>query len=99
MMIIRTTIFDFYKEKYINLTDLAHSMGVSVSQIYRVRSGKRKINQKFIIGAKKAFPEYRFDDLFYLDAGPPPVNTINNNTRPRSFLGRQLVAQAEYIEE
>jgi len=42
-------------------------MGLSVSQVYRVREGKRSINQKFIIGAKKAFPNYRLDDLFYLD--------------------------------
>jgi len=42
-------------------------MGLSVSQVYRVREGKRSINQKFIIGAKKAFPNYRLDELFYLD--------------------------------
>jgi len=42
-------------------------MDLSVSQVYRVREGKRNINQKFIIGAKKAFPNYRLDDLFYLD--------------------------------
>jgi len=41
-------------------------MGISVSQIYRVREGKRNINQKFIIGAQKAFPERRLDELFYL---------------------------------
>jgi hypothetical protein len=41
-------------------------MDLSVSQVYRVREGKRSINQKFIIGAKKAFPSYRLDDLFYL---------------------------------
>jgi hypothetical protein len=38
-----------------------------VSQVYRVREGKRGINQKFIIGAKRAFPDYGLDDLFYLD--------------------------------
>jgi hypothetical protein len=42
-------------------------MGLSVSQVYRVREGKRSINQKFIIGAKKAFPNYGLDELFYLD--------------------------------
>jgi len=41
-------------------------MGISVSQIYRVREGKRSINQKFIIGAIKAFPKHKFEDLFYL---------------------------------
>ncbi len=46
-------------------------MGLSVSQVYRVREGKRGINQKFVIGAKKAFPNYGLDDLFYLDEEMP----------------------------
>lgn len=65
-MIIRTTIFDLCDGKYQNLSDLARAMGISVSQIYRVREGKRNINQKFIVGAIRAFPESRFSDLFYL---------------------------------
>jgi hypothetical protein len=46
-------------------------MGLSISQVYRVREGKRSINQKFIIGAKRAFPDYRLDQLFYFDSGQP----------------------------
>jgi hypothetical protein len=46
-------------------------MDLSVSQIYRVREGRRGINQKFVIGAKKAFPNYGLDDLFYLDEETP----------------------------
>jgi hypothetical protein len=46
-------------------------MDLSVSQVYRVREGKRSINQKFVIGAKKAFPNYGLDDLFYLDEEKP----------------------------
>jgi len=42
-------------------------MELSVSQVYRVREGKRSINQKFIVGAKRAFPHHRLDELFYLD--------------------------------
>ena len=90
-MIIRTTIFDLYKEKYTSLSDLARNMGVSVSQIYRVRTGRRKINEKFIVGAKRAFPEYRFDDLFYLDAELPPNDAINNNYTPQSFIHQHVV--------
>ncbi len=33
-----------------------------------VREGKRGINEKFIIGAKKAFPDYRLEELFYFHA-------------------------------
>lgn len=63
-MIIKTKVFELVDGKYHNLSDLARAMGLSVSQVYRVREGKRGINQKFIIGAKKAFPEYRLDELF-----------------------------------
>ena len=66
-MIIKTRIFELCNGNYRNLTELAHAMDLSVSQVYRVREGKRSINQKFIIGAKKAFPNYQLDDLFYLN--------------------------------
>ena len=65
-MIIRTRIFELCDGHYRNLSELACAMGLSISQVYRVREGKRSINQKFIIGAKKAFPGYGLDDLFYL---------------------------------
>lgn len=65
MVIVQTKVFDLHNRKYNNLSELAKAMGISVSQVYRVREGKRNINQKFIIGAVQAFPEYRFDDLFY----------------------------------
>ena len=70
-MIIKTRIFELCNGKYRNLSELAHAMDLSVSQVYRVREGKRGINQKFVIGAKKAFPNYGLDDLFYLDEETP----------------------------
>ncbi len=72
-MIIRTRIFEASDHKYHNLSELAYVMGISVSQIYRVKEGKRYINQQFIIGALKAFPEYKLDDLFYLAPELPNV--------------------------
>ena len=66
-MEIKTRIFELRNGKYRNLSELAQAMGLSVSQVYRVREGKRGINQKFIVGAKKAFPNYHLDELFYLD--------------------------------
>jgi len=50
---------------------MVQAMGISISQIYRVREGKRGINQSFIIGAIKAFPDRRLDDLFYLTSEEP----------------------------
>ena len=73
-MIVRTRIFELCNNNYTNLSELAQAMGISVSQIYRVREGKRHINQKFIVGAIKAFPNYKLDDLFYLAPQSPTVN-------------------------
>jgi len=69
-MIIKTKIFEFGNGSYKNLSELAQTMGISVSQIYRVKEGKRRINQKFIIGAVKAFPKHKFEDLFFLAPEP-----------------------------
>jgi len=65
-LIVKTKVFDQKHPNYRNLSEMVQAMGISVSQIYRVREGKRGINQSFIIGAIKAFPDRRLDDLFYL---------------------------------
>ncbi len=70
-LIVKTRVFDLSYNGYRNLSELARVMGISVSQIYRVREGKRSINQKFIVGAVKAFPERRMDDLFYFAPDKP----------------------------
>ena len=69
----KTRIFDFCDDYYKNLPELAMVMGISVSQIYRVREGKRHINQKFIVEAIKAFAKHKLDDLFYLTPDLPAV--------------------------
>lgn len=61
---LQTRVFDLCDGRYSNLSELAQAMGISISQIYRVRKGKRHINEKFIIGAIIAFPEYGLSDLF-----------------------------------
>ncbi|MFC2014721.1 helix-turn-helix domain-containing protein [Chloroflexota bacterium] len=77
-MIVRTRIFELTDGQYKNLSELAGAMGISVSQIYRVREGKRLINQKFIVGAMKAFPKHNLDDLFYLTPEMPAVTTSHH---------------------
>ena len=67
MVKLKTRVFELSTEKYSNLSELAQAMGISVAQVYRVRQGKRSINEKFIIGAIKAFPRYKLDDLFCVD--------------------------------
>jgi hypothetical protein len=73
-MIVKTRIFEMNDTRYRNLTELASAMEISVSQIYRVREGKRRINQKFIVGAMIAFPDRKLDDLFYLAADSPSAS-------------------------
>jgi hypothetical protein len=70
-------VFDIASVKYHNLSELAHAMGISVSQVYRVREGKRGINEKFIIGAKVAFPDLRLDELFFLDNDHPQKSKVD----------------------
>ena len=65
-MKLKTRVFELFHGKYADLCELARAMGVSRSQIYRVRQGERSINGKFIIGAVRAFPGYKLDDLFYV---------------------------------
>jgi len=63
-MKLETRVFDLFPRRYSSLAELAKNMGISVSQIYRVKQGKRPISEKFITGTVKAFPGYKLDDLF-----------------------------------
>jgi len=75
-MIVRTRIFELADGNYKNLSEVAKAMGISVSQIYRVREGKRRINQKFIVGATKAFPNHKLEELFYLSSEPEDEQSV-----------------------
>jgi len=68
MELLKTRVFELSNGKYENLTELAKAMGLSASQVYRVRQGKRRINEKFIVGAAKAFPGCTINDLFYIES-------------------------------
>jgi len=48
------------------LVELAQTMEISQDLIDRVRKGERGIHGRFIVGATKAFPGYKLDDLFYV---------------------------------
>jgi len=91
-MILKTRVFELCPERYRNLSELAQAMGISVSQIYRVREGKRHINQKFFIGAIKAFPERKLDDLFYFEwTAAIPVH--HHNSRLTSISRQRKIRQ------
>ncbi len=82
--------------KYHNLSELAKAMGLSVSQVYRVREGKRGINEKFIIGAKKAFPESRLDELFYFNTGKSSGDLVGASVTSRYNHIIQRFTKLEY---
>ena len=65
-MKLKTRVFELCNGRYQNLSELAQAMGMSYNLIYRVRKGERNITERVIIGATKAFPGYKLDDLFYI---------------------------------
>jgi len=65
------------------MPQLAEAMGISASQIYRVYHGQRSIGEKFIIAAIKAFPQYKLDDLFYVDTAGVGMPHRNQSFRVR----------------
>jgi len=80
-MIVKTRVFELCDGNYKNLSELARTMEISVSQIYRVREGKRYINQGFIVGAIKAFPNYKLGDLFYLASESGDEQSVEEERR------------------
>ena len=82
---LNTRVFELYKGKFRNLSELARAMAISTGQIYKMKQGKRGINQKFIIGATKAFPRYNLDDLFYVDSEGQPVKSSNKLSEFREY--------------
>ena len=65
-MKLNTRVFELCNGRYRNLLELAQTMGISQDLIYRARKGERGIHGRFIIGATRIFPGYKFDDLFYI---------------------------------
>jgi hypothetical protein len=64
---LKTKIFELCPHHYNSLAEMAAAMGISLSQVYRVMHGQRHINEKFILGAVKAFPRYGLEELFYVE--------------------------------
>ncbi len=54
-MKLNPRVFELCNGKYSNLSELAQAMGISVSQIYRVRQGKRPINSSYREGGTLSF--------------------------------------------
>jgi two-component system response regulator (stage 0 sporulation protein F) len=85
-MKLDTRVFELCNGKYRNLNELARAMGLSLSQVYRVRKGQRRINEKFIIGTLKAFPNHRLDDLFYPAPESLPISPMKGQPKEKYTL-------------
>ena len=88
-MKLKTRVYELWSGKYKNLSELARAMGMSISQVCRVRVGERHINEKFIIGAMRAFPGYKLDDLFYV---APDGSQTDHETE-----GERKTSHSEYL--
>ena len=67
--VLKTRVFQLWGENYkgdSKMVRLAQAMGISLAHLYRVRRGDRKITATFIVGAAKALPGYKLDELFYV---------------------------------
>lgn len=64
---MQTTVFDLARERGWSLRTLATAMGMSHSEVVRVKSGQRPIGGLFIRGALRAFPDKSFDELFTVE--------------------------------
>lgn len=63
--LIETAVFEIARSRGIGSDRaLARAMGVSPSLVGRVRAGQRGINDTFISGAQRAFPDMTLDELF-----------------------------------
>lgn len=63
---LKTRVFKLYNGRYTSLSRLAQAMEMDPAQIYRVKNGERRVNERFIVGAVRAFPGYTLNDLFYV---------------------------------
>ena len=62
---LKTRLFELEGERHC-MAELATLLNLSMSQVWRVKYGKRGIHERVIIGALTAFPKYSFEELFYI---------------------------------
>ena len=98
-MIIKTRIFELCNGSYKSLSELAQTMGISVSQVYRVRVGMPSINQKSIVGAIKAFPRHKFEDLFYLAPEPLTVTDYYRQGSIEEQAAKKKIETGQALEK
>jgi transcriptional regulator with XRE-family HTH domain len=70
---------DYLEKKRISDSQFADLIGVANSTVNRILNGKRNPGSKFISGILTAFPELKFEQLFYcIDELPKGNISIND---------------------
>lgn len=71
------------EKKEMSDSDLAKEASLNVSQIWRVKKGRSNPGPKFIVGVLNAFPDQKFNNLFFLisplQAGQDNLVVVGNN--------------------
>lgn len=70
---MRTRVFELARERGWSMRTLASAMGISHSEVVRVRLGQRPIGGLFIRGAMLAFPDLTFEQMFTIDREEVPA--------------------------
>jgi len=65
-MKLETSVFELYCGKYMNLSEVARAMGISVPQIYRVRQGRSPSTENPLQGQQEPFPDVSSTTFFYI---------------------------------
>lgn len=75
---LKKEIFEAFQQKYnLGETACAERMGISPSQLWKVKAQIHDPGKDFIAGALMVFPEASFDDLFFL----PGVSRVRNTNQ------------------
>ncbi|WP_037563496.1 helix-turn-helix domain-containing protein [Sporolactobacillus terrae] len=69
---------DYLEIKKISDSQLAELIGVANSTVNRILNGKRNPGSKFISGILMAFPDLKFEQLFYCIDELPKRNKRSN---------------------
>lgn len=78
--------FEYYQKKHeLKETECAEGMGISPSQLWKIKKGVHDPGRDFIAGALKVFREASFDELFFLPGVSRVRNKMqNDNSSPKS---------------
>ncbi len=79
-MELATVIPEIYNSRYTDLRELATAMRLPVGVMLPILSGKEPISQDFVVGAIRAFPDHRLDELFYFRIHTNPLIAASANT-------------------